>query len=227
MWGPQLSRCTAWAIYGSEGRDFLFLSATRANVREQRQTITGSKTERMDIGGLMFHAIRGLTHRFCLCVCMHKWYITADKVNVCLCCMCKQRKIMFHKEQSVWQRFFKYFCETVEGRAEWQEKNPLWVTSSLSLPVCVCEHCSTKPMYYSWICPECDCWDEEADSVKRETAIIFKCTANIRHFKMVKLHRVFRTSCYWTALRFCWDQEISSWYFYCNDAVCCHTFLLG
>jgi len=69
-------------------------------------------------------------------------------VSVCLCCMCKQREIMFHKEQSVWQRFFKYFCEIVEGwmtrkKIFCDEKKSLVATPpppslSLSLSLCVC-----------------------------------------------------------------------------------------
>lgn len=64
---------TTRAIYGSEGRDILFLSATRANVREQRQTITGSKTDSRAGQGLMFHSVRGLTQGFCLFVCVYMY----------------------------------------------------------------------------------------------------------------------------------------------------------
>lgn len=111
MWGPQLSHCTTRAIYGSEGRDILFLSATRTNVREQRQTITGSMTDRAG-EGLIFHSVRGLF----VCVYAQMIYNSRERETMCLCCMCKQRKIMFHKEQSVRQRFFEYFCGIVEGR---------------------------------------------------------------------------------------------------------------
>ncbi len=111
---------TTGAIYGSEGRDILFLSATRANVREQRQAITGSKTDSRAGEGLIFHSVRGLTQGFCLfvCVCVYVQmiYNSRERETMCLCCMCKQRKIMFHKEQSVRQRFFEYFCGINEGR---------------------------------------------------------------------------------------------------------------
>ncbi len=66
---------TTGAIYGSEGRDILFLSATRANVREQRQAITGSKTDSRAGEGLIFHFCKGSDTRIlsvCVCVYMYK-----------------------------------------------------------------------------------------------------------------------------------------------------------
>lgn len=71
------------------------------------------------VRGLYF-TLRGLTLGFCLfvCVCVYAQmiYNSREGETMCLCCMCKQRKIMFHKEQSVRQRFFEYFCGIVEGR---------------------------------------------------------------------------------------------------------------
>lgn len=72
--------------------ELLFLSATRVNVREQRQTIKGGKLERRDDVGLMFHCEGSGSRILCACSYAQTRKNRRESNSACSICMCKQRK---------------------------------------------------------------------------------------------------------------------------------------
>lgn len=72
--------------------ELLFLSATRVNVSEQRQTITGRKIDRRADVGLMFHCEGSGSRILYACVYAQTRKDGRESESACPCCMCKQRK---------------------------------------------------------------------------------------------------------------------------------------